>query len=205
MTRDNAEELLSSADAILVPGGFGDRGVEGKIEAVRYARENKVPFFGICLGMQCVVIEYARNVVGLEGAHSSELAPNTKYPVIDLMLDQVDVQDLGGTMRLGAYPCKLNKDTNAYRAYKQDNIEERHRHRYEFNNEYRDVLTEKGLKIAGTSPDNRLVEIVEIEDHPWFVGVQFHPEFLSRPNRPHPLFRDFIAAAIKYHESKEEK
>ena len=205
VTRDNAEELLSSADAILVPGGFGDRGVEGKIEAVRYARENKVPFFGICLGMQCVVIEYARNVVGLEGAHSSELAPNTKYPVIDLMLDQVDVQDLGGTMRLGAYPCKLNKDTNAYRAYKQDNIEERHRHRYEFNNEYRDVLTEKGLKIAGTSPDNRLVEIVEIEDHPWFVGVQFHPEFLSRPNRPHPLFRDFIAAAIKYHESKEEK
>ncbi len=197
VTRENAHEILKNAQGILVPGGFGDRGVEGKIEAVRYARENQVPFFGICLGMQCAVIEYARNVAGLEGAHSSELAANTKYPVIDLMPDQKDIEDMGGTMRLGAYPCTLKEGSRSYAAYEQKQIEERHRHRYEYNNEYRTLLTEKGLKIAGTSPDERLVEIVEIEEHPWFVGVQFHPEFLSRPNRPHPLFKDFVGAAVK--------
>lgn len=197
ITPDNVEELLKDAQGILVPGGFGDRGVEGKIEAVRFARENKVPFFGICLGMQCAVIEFARNVAELNDAHSSELSPNTRYPVIDLMPEQKDIEDLGGTMRLGAYPCKLGSDTKAYRAYGKDLVEERHRHRYEYNNEYRELLTQKGLKVTGASPDNRLVEIVEIEEHPWFVGVQFHPEFLSRPNRPHPLFRDFVGAALK--------
>ena len=197
LTRENADEILRGTQGILVPGGFGDRGVEGKIEAIRYARENKVPFFGICLGMQCAVIEFARNVAGLQGAHSSELAPNTKYPVIDLMPDQKDIEDLGGTMRLGAYPCVLKENSNSYRAYGEKQVEERHRHRYEYNNEYRELLTSKGLKITGTSPDDRLVEIVEIEDHPWFVGAQFHPEFLSRPNRSHPLFKDFVGAAIK--------
>lgn len=197
VTRENAAEILKDAQGILVPGGFGDRGVEGKIEAVRYARENKVPYFGICLGMQCVVIEYARNVAGLEGAHSAELNPETPYPVIDIMADQKNLEDMGGTMRLGTYPCVLNEESNAYEAYKQKQIDERHRHRYEYNNEYREVLTNSGLKITGTSPDGRLVEIVEIEDHPWFVGAQFHPEFLSRPNRPHPLFTDFVGAALK--------
>ncbi|WP_070000673.1 CTP synthase [Cellulosilyticum sp. I15G10I2] len=196
VTRENVEDMLKNADGVLVPGGFGDRGVEGKLEAVRFARENKIPFFGICLGMQCAVIEFARNVAELDGAHSSELSPNTRYPVIDLMPDQKDIEDMGGTMRLGAYPCKLKPETNASRAYGKDAVEERHRHRYEYNNEYRELLTSKGLKITGTSPDDRLVEIVEIEDHPWFVGVQFHPEFLSRPNRPHALFRDFIGATL---------
>ena len=197
ITHENVSEILKDAAGILVPGGFGDRGVEGKIEAVRYARENKVPFLGICLGMQCAVIEFARNVAGLEGAHSSELMPTTKHPVIAIMDDQKDVEDMGGTMRLGAYPCVLVEGSNAYAAYGQKEIEERHRHRYEYNNEYRELLTSKGLKISGTSPDNRLVEIVEVEDHPWFVGAQFHPEFLSRPNRPHPLFVDFVGATIK--------
>ena len=197
VTRQNVAEVLKDAKGILVPGGFGDRGVEGKIEAVRYARENKVPYFGICLGMQCAVIEFARNVLGLEGANSSELAPTTKYPVIDIMADQKDIEDMGGTMRLGAYLCVLAEGSNAYAAYKQKEIEERHRHRYEYNNEYRELLTSKGLKITGMSPDKRLVEIVEIEDHPWFVGAQFHPEFLSRPNRPHPLFVDFVGATLK--------
>jgi CTP synthase len=196
VTRENAHEILKDADGILVPGGFGDRGVEGKIEAVKFARENKVPYFGICLGMQVAVIEFARHVAGLAGAHSSELSPNTKHPVIDIMPDQKDIEDMGGTMRLGAYPCKLKEDTNAHRAYKKDLIEERHRHRYEYNNEYRELLTSKGLQITGVSPDDRLVEIVEIEDHPWFVGVQFHPEFLSRPNRPHALFTDFVGASL---------
>lgn len=196
MTKENVATLLKDVNGILVPGGFGDRGVEGKVEAIRYAREKKIPFFGICLGMQCMVIEFARNVVKLTNAHSSELAPNTKFPVIDLMPDQKDIEDMGGTMRLGAYPCVLKENSHAYEAYQTKYIEERHRHRYEFNNEFRDILTQHGLKIVGTSPDNRLVEIVEIEDHPWFVGVQFHPEFLSRPNRPHPLFKQFIKAAL---------
>lgn len=197
LNAETAKAELGDVDGILVPGGFGDRGVEGKIEAIRYARENKLPFFGICLGMQTAVIEYARNVLGLEGAHSSELNPETKYPVIDLMPEQKDVDEMGGTMRLGAYPCKVMENSNAYEAYGEPLIYERHRHRYEYNNEYRKRLVEGGLKITGLSPDERLVEMVEIEDHPWFVGVQFHPEFKSRPNRPHPLFRDFIGASIQ--------
>lgn len=197
VTRENVGQILSDVDGVLVPGGFGDRGIEGKIEATKWARENKVPFFGICLGMQCAVIEYARDVVGLEGAHSSEINPDSKYPVIDLMPDQKDIDNKGGTMRLGKYECKLVDNTNAMNAYGEKVIFERHRHRYEFNNEFRQQLVENGLILAGTSPDDRLVEIVEVKDHPWFVGVQFHPEFKSRPNRPHPLFREFIKAALK--------
>ena len=192
----DVNEVLKGVQGILVPGGFGDRGVEGKIDAIRWARENKVPFLGICLGMQCAVIEFARNVLGLEGAHSSELNPDTKYPVIDIMPEQKDIEDLGGTMRLGVYPCKLDKETKAYDCYKDEVIYERHRHRYEFNNEYKKEIIENGMTIAGTSPDGRLVEIVEIEDHPWFVAAQFHPELKSRPNRPHPLFTGFIEAAV---------
>ena len=199
----NAAEVLSGVDGVLVPGGFGDRGIEGKISAIRWARENKVPMFGICLGMQMAVVEFARHVLGLEGAHSSELNPNTPYPVIDLMPEQRDISAKGGTMRLGAYPCRLTgTDSKTYQAYGEPVIYERHRHRWEFNNAYRDQLTDAGLKLAGLSPDTRLVEIVEIEDHPWFVGVQFHPEFKSRPNHAHPLFRDFIGAAKQLHESK---
>ncbi|MBI6874048.1 CTP synthase [Clostridium aciditolerans] len=196
ITKENASEYLKDVDGILVPGGFGDRGVEGKIEAIKWARQNKVPFLGICLGMQCVVIEFARNVLGYYDAHSSEILPDTEHPVIDLMPDQKDVDEKGGTMRLGLYPCKLEKDTNAFAAYGEEIIYERHRHRYEFNNEYRKALTEAGLILSGTSPDSRLVEIVELKDHPWFVAVQFHPELKSRPNRPHPLFRDFIKASL---------
>lgn len=194
VTDSNAEELLGKADGILVPGGFGDRGIEGKISAIRYARENKVPFLGICLGMQLAVVEYARNMAGLKGAHSSELDENTEYPVIDLMPEQKEISNMGGTMRLGAYPCKIQDESvYAKEAYGgAELISERHRHRYEMNNDYRDKLKNAGLTIAGTSPDGRLVEIVEVNDHPWFVGVQFHPEFKSRPNRPHPLFKQFI-------------
>ena len=198
LEKQDVNEVLSGVDGVLVPGGFGDRGVEGKIEAIRWARENKVPFLGICLGMQCAVIEFARNVVGLEGAHSSELSSDTKYPVIDIMPEQKDIEDLGGTMRLGLYPCKLDKETKAYDSYKDEVIYERHRHRYEFNNEYRLQITEMGMKISGTSPDGRLVEIVEIEEHPWFVAAQFHPELKSRPNRPHPLFEGFIEASLNH-------
>ncbi len=196
--KTNPKELLSDVDSILVPGGFGERGVEGKIMAIQYARENKIPFLGICLGMQCTVIEFARNVLGLKDAHTSEIAPNTSAPVIDLMPEQKDIDALGGTMRLGAYPCKLSKDTLSFEAYKDELIYERHRHRYEFNNEYRNAMIEKGLVIAGVSPDEKLVEIVELkkEIHPWFVGAQFHPELKSRPNRPHPLFKDFVQATI---------
>jgi len=195
VTDENAPALLDGCSGILVPGGFGTRGVEGKISAIRYARENKVPFLGICLGMQMAVVEFARNVAGMIGAHSSELDPGTKFPVIDLLPDQVGVADKGGTMRLGSYPCVLAPDTRALDAYGQVNINERHRHRYEFSNDFRDKLVEAGLTLAGQSPDGRLVEIVELVDHPWFVGVQFHPEFKSRPNRAHPLFREFIKAA----------
>jgi CTP synthase len=197
ITPDNTDEMLGKVDGVLVPGGFGDRGIEGKILAVQYAREKKVPFFGICLGMQCAVIEYARNVLNMAGANSSELDPETPYPVIDLMPEQKDIDELGGTMRLGAYPCKVIEGTNAYRAYEDELIYERHRHRYEYNNEYRDKLVDHGLMITGLSPDDQLVEMVEIEDHPWFVGVQFHPEFKSRPNHAHPLFKDFVGASIK--------
>ncbi|MFL0245877.1 CTP synthase [Candidatus Clostridium stratigraminis] len=197
LDKENVGNLLADVDGILVPGGFGDRGIEGKIEAIKYARENKVPFLGICLGMQCAVIEFARNVLGFKDAHSSEINPETNYPVIDLMPDQKDIDEMGGTMRLGLYPCKLSKESFAFEAYNEDLIYERHRHRYEFNNEYRKPLTEAGLVLSGTSPDGRLVEIVELKDHPWFVGVQFHPELKSRPNRPHALFKDFIEAAMK--------
>lgn len=196
---NNVEEMLNGVDGILVPGGFGNRGIEGKIMAVKYARENKIPFFGICLGMQCAVIEYARNVCGMEGANSSEFDENTKYPVIDLMPDQVDVEEKGGTMRLGLYPCKVYPGTLTEKAYGAELIYERHRHRYEVNNALREQIVEKGLRIGGTLPDGRLVEIVELPEdvHPWFLGAQFHPEFKSRPTNPHPLFKEFIAAALR--------
>ncbi|WP_346928617.1 CTP synthase [Clostridium sp.] len=195
--RDKSDEIFSDVNGILVPGGFGDRGIEGKIEAIRWARENKKPLFGICLGMQCSVIEFARNVLGYEGANSSEIDPNTKYPVIDLMLDQQEIENLGGTMRLGLYPCKLDINSTVASEYDEILINERHRHRYEFNNRFRQEIIEKGMNITGTSPDNKLVEIVEIKNHPWYVSVQFHPELKSRPNNPHPLFKGFIKAAIK--------
>ncbi|BAU22430.1 CTP synthase [Caldimicrobium thiodismutans] len=206
LTLENIKEAFQDADGILVPGGFGMRGIEGKILAIEYARKNKIPYFGICLGMQLAVIELARNVLGWKEANSTEFDPQTPYPVIYLMREWFDYRrgciekreegcDLGGTMRLGAYPCKLVKDSLAYQAYKQDEIFERHRHRYEFNNAFRDDLIKAGLKIAGTSPNGELVEIVELEDHPWFVGVQFHPEFTSKPLKPHPLFASFISAS----------
>ena len=196
VTDGNAAELLDGADGVLVPGGFGSRGIEGKIAAVRWARESRVPFLGICLGMQMAVVEYARHVCGWADAHSSELDPATTHPVIDLMPDQRGVTAKGGTMRLGAYPCKVvSRGSRTYQAYGAEEISERHRHRYEFNNEYRDAMTQAGLELAGLSPDGRLVEIVELPGHPWFVGVQFHPELKSRPNKAHPLFRAFIAAA----------
>lgn len=198
LTEENAAETLKNAAGILVPGGFGDRGLEGKITAIKYARVNKIPFFGICLGMQCAVIEYARNVLGYADAFTAEVHPDTTHPVIDLMPEQKDIEDMGGTMRLGAYPCKLVPDSFAYKAYGQELVYERHRHRYEYNNVYRKELVDAGLSVTGISPNEKLVEIVEVKDHPWFVGVQFHPEFKSRPNRPHPLFKDFIAAAIEY-------
>lgn len=190
-------KLLKDLDGILVPGGFGDRGVLGKIHSIKYAREKKVPFLGICLGMQCATIEFARNVCGMKDAHSTEFDPKTKFPVISLLEEQKKVVNLGGTMRLGAYPCTLLKGSKASEAYNKQNISERHRHRFEFNNEYRGILEKKGMIFSGTSPDKALVEIVELKDHPWFVSCQFHPEFKSRPVAPHPLFKDFIKASIK--------
>ncbi|MEQ2456899.1 CTP synthase [Flavonifractor hominis] len=195
---ENAAQVLAGCQGVIVPGGFGDRGVEGMISAIRWAREHEVPFFGICLGMQMAVVEFARHVAGLAGAHSSELAA-TEYPVIDLMPDQRGVTTKGGTMRLGACPCRVTgEDSRTFQAYGAHEISERHRHRYEFNNTFREQLTNCGLRLAGVSPDGRLVEIVELPDHPWFVGVQFHPEFKSRPNRAHPLFRAFIGAAKEF-------
>ena len=193
------DKVFEGVDGILVPGGFGDRGIEGKISAVRYAREHKIPFFGICLGMQCAVIEFARNVCGIKDANSSEFKADVPAG-IDLMPDQVDVEDKGGTMRLGLYPCKVYPGTLTEKAYGQPLVYERHRHRYEFNNEYREQMTGCGLVLGGISPDDRLVEIVELpeSEHPWFLGCQFHPEFKSRPTKAHPLFRDFIAAALEY-------
>lgn len=190
-------EILSGVQGILIPGGFGSRGVLGKIKAAGYARENRIPFLGICLGMQCAVIEFARSVCGLEGANSREFDPQTPHPVIDLLPGQEGKENTGGSMRLGKSQCKLVPGSKAYAAYGVELIEERHRHRYEFNNNYRDQLTAKGMKIAGTSPDGKLVEVVELTDHPWFVACQYHPEYKSRPNRPHPLFRDFIGAVLK--------
>ena len=190
------DEVFVGCRGILVPGGFGDRGIEGKIKAIQYARENNIPFLGLCLGMQCAVIEFARHVCGMTDAHSTEFDPETKHPVISLMESQQGIVKKGGTMRLVAYPCKLAHGTHAYEAYGTDMISERHRHRYEFNNEYRAALKAKGLVIAGTLPDDSLVEMVEVQDHPWFVGTQAHPELKSRPNNPHPLFRDFVKAAL---------
>ena len=206
---NNCKQIFADVDGILVPGGFGSRGIEGKIYAAQYARESRVPFFGICLGMQIAVVEFARNVAGMAGAHSQEFDENTPYPVIYLMIEWYDdktgtvqrrdiASDKGGTMRLGAYPCIMKKETFAYQAYVVSEISERHRHRYEFNNAFKDRLEEKGLVISGTSPNGELVEIIEIKDHPWFLGCQFHPEFKSRPMEPHPLFREFIRASLAY-------
>lgn len=197
VTADNVHELLSGCDGILVPGGFGDRGIEGKIVTTKYARENKIPMLGICLGMQIATIEFARHVVGLDNANSSEINELTPHPVIDLLPEQKEIEDKGGTMRLGSYPCTLVEGTKAHQAYGTTLIHERHRHRYEFNNDYREQLTKAGFVLSGTSPDGRLVEIIELADHPWYVASQFHPEFTSRPNRPQPLFREFIKASIE--------
>ena len=213
MEHNNCAEYLNDVDGILIPGGFGSRGIEGKICAARYARENKVPYFGICLGMQIAVIEFARHVADLSNAHSQEFDKNTPYPVIYLMTKWYDektgtvqrrdiTSDKGGTMRLGAYPCSIKEDTLARKAYEVSDISERHRHRFEFNNAFMDRLEEKGMVISGTSPDGELVEIVEIKDHPWFLGCQFHPEFKSRPKDPHPLFREFIRASLAYSKHK---
>lgn len=195
-------KVMAGVDGILVPGGFGNRGIEGKIKAIQYAREHKIPFFGICLGMQCAVIEFARHVCGMTDANSSEFNPNSTHPVIDLMPEQIDVEDLGGTMRLGLYPCKVYPDTLTSKAYNAELIYERHRHRYEFNNAFREKIVGKGLVLGGTLPNGRLVEIVELpeSEHPWFLGAQFHPEFKSRPTNPHPLFREFVGAAVKHHQ-----
>ena len=194
----NAAEYLSDVDGILVPGGFGDRGIEGKISAIRYARENNVPFLGLCLGMQMAIVEFARHVIGYDDAHSVELDPNTTHPMIHLMPDQDGIEDIGGTLRLGSYPCILDKNTKAYELYGDETIHERHRHRYEVNNDYREVLRQAGMTLSGISPDGRIVEMIELKEHPFFLATQAHPELKSRPNRPHPLFRGFVAAALEY-------
>ena len=203
VTAENADSLLSDVDGILVPGGFGDRGIEGKIEAIRYAREHQIPFLGLCLGMQLAIVEYARHVAGLEDAHSIELNPQTPYPVIALLPDQNGIEDIGGTLRLGAYPCILDKTTKAYELYGSEEIHERHRHRYEVNNDFRRILVDKGMTLSGLSPDGRIVEMIELKEHPFFIGTQAHPELKSRPNRPHPLFRGFVEAALHRHEVNE--
>ncbi len=202
LEKEGAEKYLQDVSGVLVPGGFGDRGIEGKIKAIQYARVHKVPFFGICLGMQCATIEFARNVCGLKGANSTEFDPRTAHPVIDLMPEQLHVQNKGATMRLGAYRCKLAARSSAYQAYRKATISERHRHRYEFNNEYREALGKKGLKISGLSPDSKLVEIIEYPEHPWFIAGQFHPEFQSKPDQAHPLFKAFIASALRHGKSE---
>jgi CTP synthase len=200
--RKGAEPILKQADGILVPGGFGNRGIEGKIAAIRYARESKTPFLGICLGMQCAAIEFGRNVAGLADANSSEFDPKTPHPVIDLIPSQKDLDEKGGTMRLGAYPCELKKDSLAYRAYRADRVAERHRHRYEFNNRYLKTFKKAGMTVSGLYLKEQLVEIIELADHPWFLATQFHPEFRSRPTAPHPVFRDFIKAALTASKNK---
>ncbi|MFR1672848.1 MAG: CTP synthase, partial [Candidatus Gastranaerophilaceae bacterium] len=197
MDYDACKKLMEDVKAVVVPGGFGIRGIEGKLNVIRYARENNVPFLGLCLGMQCAVIEYARNVVGLKNANSTEFDENAQFPVIDLMLEQKNVQGYGGTMRLGAYECHLKKGSKAHKAYGSDVISERHRHRYEFNNEYMKQMSDAGLVFSGMSPDGMLAEIVELPKLDWFVASQFHPEFKSRPERPHPLFKGLVDAAAK--------
>lgn len=198
VTKDNVADILGDVDGVLVPGGFGSRGIEGKITAIQYARKNQIPFLGLCLGMQLAIVEYARNVVGYSDAHTVEFDPDTTHPVIALMPDQNGVVDIGGTLRLGSYPCILAKDSLAYRLYGTETIHERHRHRYEVNNDFRDALVAKGLRLSGISPDGRIVEMCEIPSHPFFVATQAHPEFKSRPNRPHPLFKGFVEAALKH-------
>ena len=195
VTEENAAGIFQGISGILVPGGFGTRGIEGKIAAIRYARENKVPFLGLCLGMQMAIVEFARNAAGLSGAHSVELEENSPHPLIHLMPDQDGIEDIGGTLRLGSYPCVLDKSSKAYEVYGEELIHERHRHRYEVNNDYRNALSNAGMKLSGISPDGRIVEMAEIPAHPWFIATQAHPEFKSRPNRPHPLFREFVRAA----------
>ena len=197
LDKSNAKEILKSAHGILVPGGFGDRGIEGKIAAIQYARTKNIPFFGICLGMQCAVIEFARNVIGFKDANSTEFNQRTPFPVISLIEEQMDIERMGGTMRLGAYPCIIKKNTMAYSEYKSEKISERHRHRFEFTLKYKDEFEKKGMVLSGHSPDEKLIEIVELPDHPWFIGVQYHPEFQSKPFSPHPLFAGFIKAAEK--------
>jgi len=197
LMKGNIDHYLVKVDGILVPGGFGNRGIEGKIRAIKYARENNVPFFGICLGMQCAVIEFARNVLDFKGAHSTEFNKKTAYPVISLLEEQESVSNLGGTMRLGAYLCEIKRNTLTYEAYGADEVSERHRHRYEFNNKYREAFTKKGLKISGVYQNGKLVEIVELENHPWFIACQFHPEFKSKPDKPHPLFKNFVAKSLE--------
>lgn len=195
---ENAAELLEDVQGILVPGGFGDRGIDGKMAAIKYARENSVPFLGLCLGMQLSIVEFARNVCGLHDAHSIELESKTTHPVISLMPDQDGVEDIGGTLRLGSYPCVLDKSSKAYATYGEETIQERHRHRYEVNNDYREILSKNGMLLSGISPDGRIVEMIELPAHPWFIATQAHPEFKSRPNRPHLLFKGFVDAALKY-------
>ena len=202
LNNSNVEEVLCDMDGILVPGGFGDRGIEGKITAIEFARIRKIPFLGLCLGMQLSVVEFARHVVGYNDAHSIELDPKTTHPVIALLPEQDGIEDIGGTLRLGSYPCVLDKSSLTYKLYGEETIHERHRHRYEFNNDYRKVLTENGMMLSGISPDGRIVEMVELPDHPFFIGTQAHPELKSRPNRPHPLFRGFVEAAVAKHEAE---
>ena len=200
VTPENVEETLGDVDGILVPGGFGDRGIEGMITAIQYAREKKVPYLGLCLGMQLTIVEFARHVLGYADAHSSEFNPNSFHQVIHIMPNQHDVTDLGGTLRLGSYPCVLSKDSKSYELYGTEYIHERHRHRYEVNNDYRKALTDNGMELVGLSPDGHIVEMIEIPDHPWFIGTQAHPEFKSRPNKAHPLFKGFVAAALAHEE-----
>lgn len=202
ITEENVTDILKDADGILVPGGFGTRGIPGKILAAKYARENEVPYLGICLGLQTAIIEFARNVLKLKDANTTEIDPDTQNPVIYLMPDQHSVTDLGGTMRLGQYPCMLDENSKAYEAYGQQMISERHRHRYEVNNDYRELLEENGMHICGVSPDKHIVEMIELKDHPWFVASQAHPEFKSRPTKPHPLFKGLIGAALEYRTKK---
>ncbi len=194
---ENMEETFRDVQGILVPGGFGDRGIDGMIHSIRYAREHQVPFLGLCLGMQLSIVEFARNVIGFEDAHSVELDPSTTHPVIHLMPDQDNVEEIGGTLRLGSYPCKLDPSSKAYQLYGQETVYERHRHRYEVNNDFRAALTGHGMALSGKSPDGRIIEMVELPGHPWFIATQAHPELKSRPNRPHPLFQGFIQAALK--------
>ncbi|MGI5989015.1 MAG: CTP synthase [Lachnospiraceae bacterium] len=201
VNKDNVAEKLGGVSGILVPGGFGDRGIEGMIDSIEYARVNKIPFLGLCLGMQLSLVEFARDVIGYKDANSVEFNENTTHPIIHLMPDQEDIDNIGGTLRLGAYPCVLDPDSKAFELYGKQRISERHRHRYEVNNDYREVLIENGMSLSGISPDGRIVEMIELKDHPFFLATQAHPEFKSRPNRPHPLFRGFISAAKQYQEN----